>query len=158
MTQQQLEQRAYENERQYCGDLKDWDSYPLSPQCINLFGKYAPVMQRKSDLTVAAKEACAVPESEKREWKFCMDVMNAINPNCAALAQANASGAPEKAGGPDMKPCFEAMAKNPACQSLMRAAAGDEETPQCKEAKQDLKDFQKGLESAEMQRVFAPPQ
>jgi hypothetical protein len=108
-------------------------------------------MQRQSDLTVAMKQAC---EPEKTDTQHCLDVMDATNPHCAALAKANAAGAPEGATGPDMKPCTEATVASPDCQSMM--ADLNEDRPECREAKQDLKDFLKEKDQAVMDQAFAP--
>ena len=139
-----------------CGDLKNPDSYPLSDQCISLAGRYGPILRRKSDLIVAVNQSCKATTSQKLEWQHCLDLVDSSNPSCGALAKANAAGTPEGSNGSDWRPCFEAMENEPVCQGMIANLEGYE-TPDCKQAKEDLKNFEGDLARAEMQEAFAPP-
>jgi hypothetical protein len=48
LSETQLRQEAAQQVDHVCGDLKDQDSYPLSQQCIDLFGKLRPSCSGKA--------------------------------------------------------------------------------------------------------------
>jgi hypothetical protein len=128
-----------------CGDLKNPESYPLSDQCIGLFGKDGPLVRRKGDLIVAEKKACTPSDSQ---FHLCETAMDG-QPSC--IRQKG-----EKVGDPkldsDLKQCIAATADE--CGPVLDPADYD---PSCKEAKADLKNFDADLQRAEMQQAFAPP-
>lgn len=54
-------------------------AYPVSASCVSAMGKYGPVVQRRSDLVMAVKTACAPsPES----FSACMAKVHHDEPSC----------------------------------------------------------------------------
>jgi len=135
-----------------CGDQKNPESYPLSDQCIALFGKDGPLMRRKSDLFVAERKACTVSDYQTH---LCLAAMDR-QPSCIAIKKPEFGGKGEKSSDPnfdsDMKQCVAATVDE--CGPVVDP--DDYETPRCKEAKADLKNFDDELQRAEIQQAFAP--
>ena len=133
-------------------------NYPLSDQCVDLFGKYGPLMRRKSDLVVAAQKACTPSDFQLRQCKAAMD----RQPSCVTLKKPEFGGKGEKSGDPnfdsDMKRCVAATMGECGFVFATAAEGGRPEDfdPSCKEAKADLKNFDDELQRAEIQQAFAP--
>ena len=135
-----------------CGDQKNLDSYPLSDQCIALLGKIGPLVRRKSDLVVAERKAC---DASDYQVHLCFAAMDK-QPSCIAMKKPEFGGKGEKLGDPnadsDLKQCSAATVDE--CGLV---ADPEDFVPRCKEAKEDLKNFDADWTRAEMQQTFAPP-
>jgi hypothetical protein len=153
-TQQRTQQQSFEDEvRIACGDPEHM-VYPLSEQCTSLFGNKGWILRHKSDLVVAARQACNPSD----------DDLQACGPTLKATrACASVSADPDKFVPANYSTCVAALEKNPACDrteafvKYMHTRQPSDYSPECVAAVARVTNFDDEVTKAQLQAQFTPP-